>query len=402
MADDREALVRRSPIFRNSDDRLRGLEREAFASGDLASLMRLLFEARRTAVAVKQSWMDAIVAAAPGVDAWREVLATVPEQQHEVLLSSLRDARTWTFIIAAFRGTSEAGRLPAWIEAPITATLEVLRGPHSATVGRALRMARDELHGAARGPLAEFALESQRRRDTSLSQSGFFEVRESAPFEPDEPDEELEPLQDIQYGSLRRVDVPASGAIRADRYWMPEFLSSGHYVKGDSTSRANRDTFLMTWGATPGVRRVVGGYGFSGVLIRLDTQCPQQMLEDLATAREGYDLDEDRRHELEESERSEAWDTWIKDDMLRVLPATFPSLKDQIADGLTERELYDLFYEATERHERSESPWGYGPQGAEINLDSLIEDELTVEDVEAAIEKARGREAGEGEQESGD
>jgi len=364
--------VRRSPIFRNSDERLRALEREAIAHGDLVLWKRVLAEARRTGQDSDPRWLDQIVAAAPSEADWSEILALVPA---ETFLLPLRDAVVWETVIAAMGGTPH---VPEWAEQPIQATLETLPEDdrrYSYTLLRAaneIRAERQALALAAVGPLVELA----RASDWQGAFGGF---RALGNYQEDPGDND-----DFRADQLR--DVPGRYPLPQD-FWIPPKLVSGDYIQGSSRSRANRQVFLARWGETPGVHDVHGGYGLSCVALRLRPDYPEELLADLRAAENYEDIDDDdaARLELEQNEKDEAWKTWIDFDWKRTLMGTYPELSEKI-DELDEndKKLHDLFDKAIETKERSEDAYEFGPQGAEINLESLIS-ELTEKDVFSAF-----------------
>lgn len=111
------------------------------------------------------------------------------------------------------------------------------------------------------------------------------------------------------------------------------------------------------------------------------------MLNDLIVARDGEDLDDVAREALEAEERDEAWSNWIDHDFRRALREVFPELDDSI-DDLSDAKLRKLFFDAawTLDHDDGESPWDYGPQGAEIDVGRVVRHGLGEQTLRDAID----------------
>ena len=346
--------MRRSPIFRNSDARLRALEREAVTGGDLVSWKRVLAEARRTSQAASPNWISHILATAPSEADWREILALVPSESREAFLSPLRDEAVWELVISESGG---AAKVPAWAEQPILATLELLPEDdrrHSYDLLRTvneIRAERQALAQRAVGPLVEFAREREAERGRLFG--GFCALGTQE-----------DPGDNDTLNANRMGETHTRYALPED-FWIPPYLVSGDSVQGSSRSRANRQVFLARWGETPGVHDVYGGYSLSAVALRLRPDYPEEMLADLREAESYEDLDDTVRLNLEHDEKEEAWKNWVNFDWKRTLMGTYLELSEQIDElDNDDKKLRVLFDKAVEIRERSEDAYEFGPRGA--------------------------------------
>jgi hypothetical protein len=130
--------------------------------------------------------------------------------------------------------------------------------------------------------------------------------------------------------------------------WILPSLLSGSDYSGGSVTVSNHRVFLERFEndeggePNPGIRRVWGGYGTYGVAIRLDsiTEEIQEVLDRL----ENYCvMDEDLMSEVERKAENEAWDSWVKGDLVSALD------KLGIEIDRDDERLPELFYEAMER-----------------------------------------------------
>jgi len=109
---------------------------------------------------------------------------------------------------------------------------------------------------------------------------------------------------------------------------------------GSTVERSNCEVFLERFGKTPGVWPVYGGYGTCGVVVLVEKRADEEIKEVL-DALEDYPLiDEEHMSNLELEIEDEDWDSWIKQDLRRMLGDCAPEDDD---------ELYQQFMRAMDK-----------------------------------------------------
>lgn len=147
-----------------------------------------------------------------------------------------------------------------------------------------------------------------------------------------------------QYDSLYLGDLRDDPA--GQLYEIPHTMYSDY--SGDTVHRSNCDVLLEDFKdrQSKGLWEVYGGHGTRGIVVDKDTLESDEM-QDILYQLENYPLISDDHHsQLEYEIETEAWQDYIRDDLLRALHAA-----DIDTDELEEEEdkLYTTFNEAMER-----------------------------------------------------
>lgn len=110
--------------------------------------------------------------------------------------------------------------------------------------------------------------------------------------------------------------------VKETDFYSPNYFDSGDY-SGSLANKSNREVFLKEFGHIDGVIKCYGGYGYQGILIRLDVLNSNSELQECVFGLENYPvLDEEHWSELEEEAKQESWEDTRKD-FLRSLRRKF-------------------------------------------------------------------------------
>ena len=119
---------------------------------------------------------------------------------------------------------------------------------------------------------------------------------------------------------------------------VPQTMYSDY--SGSTVDRANCNTFLKRFGALEGVYEVYGGYCTRGVLIKYELYNTNAKIKELIDGLEKYPVfDNDELILVEDEIEKEAWESWIKGDLIRALEK-----RGKIYPG-EESALLNKFYE---------------------------------------------------------
>lgn len=191
------------------------------------------------------------------------------------------------------------------------------------------------------------------------------------------------PTKTLSYGDLKSTDDTPTKSNKKLLYLMPELMSGGDYSRSGLYSISNHRVFLKEYGKYAGVHPVTGGWGSFGVAIRLDVLDRHPEIQECLDGLDRYPIIDDQDlNELETEKSDEAWKDWAKDELVRELRKSHPSLENFEPGD----KLEHLFYAASQE---SEEYWeGQAGGSMYINIDKIVPyvmDRLLIDRVELPL-----------------
>jgi len=123
---------------------------------------------------------------------------------------------------------------------------------------------------------------------------------------------------------------------------VPQTMYSDY--SGTTVDRANCNTFLQRFGNIDGVCEICDSFCLSGVLIKYELYNTNEEVKELIDGLGQYPLfDDDELCRVESNIEAEAWDHWIKVDLIKELPADDNLIKDKFYEVSDEIGEYIIF-----------------------------------------------------------
>ena len=175
------------------------------------------------------------------------------------------------------------------------------------------------------------------------------------------------PAKNVSYGDFTSTEETPTKTNKKFLYLVPDLMAGGDYSNSGTYSISNHRVFLKKYGKYAGVHKLTSGWGTFAVAIRLDVLDRHPEIHDCLDSLNRYPIIDDQDlSDLETEKSEEAWKEWAKDDLVRELRKSDPSLEN-FEPG---NKLEHLFYAASQE---SEEYWESQAGGSMyINIDKIV------------------------------
>jgi hypothetical protein len=148
-------------------------------------------------------------------------------------------------------------------------------------------------------------------------------------------DENLDEISEIEYGSWQPV-----GNLRNANLFICKYMMYGDYDNSGAVERANYRVFLERYGDNPGILKIFGGYGTTGIAIKVNS-LTDSMVDDLRGLANYPALDDEAVSEVEQELQDRAWAGGYRDEFRSLLTKKFdPEEEKDWSDGDLDRLFY--------------------------------------------------------------